>query len=65
MNVPDLKGHEGSWMVVPKNGPYSAVLEIHRSDRITAERINMAKYDVVGVIEYLAKFNENIKNVRK
>ena len=65
MNIPDLKGYEGSWMVVPKNGPYRAVLEIHRSDRITAERINMTKYDVVGAIEYLAKFNEVTKNVRK
>lgn len=65
MNVPDLEWYEGSWMVVPKNGPYRAVLEIYRSDRITAERINMAKYDVVGVSEYLVKFIESAKNVRK
>lgn len=63
--IPDLKWHEGSWMVVPKNGPYRAVLEIHRNARAKAEQINRDKYDVVGVIEYMDKFNQGIKNVRK
>lgn len=55
-NIPALKPHEGSWVIVDR-GTGKAVAEIFRNDK-AINNINFDKYRAVPAGEYLASLNE-------
>lgn len=56
--IPDLEPHCGSWIIVDRESGLP-VLEVFT--RAVAEAINQARYEVLTALEWLGRFNRNIK----